>query len=601
MTETELYDTTGPDGPSMTRRTALKTLAAGGTAAAVGTGAGGDQLAPVGDAEAIACGGLCLGAAAVGAGIAVGWALREYEVIGADTPADGLSGDALRNEIVNTVQSRKSTNASTILDNRNILKAGLKNTAYGDGKLAAIQALNNESQKSTVQTAATDAVDAYEETVITNFFRSWNEAANEAMALGTAADQHADVDVGYLQPWRDNFVSIRTIRWDPANFLSDGSLPYAPASDTQTYTFANGNTFTVDSIVFQLMNIERDGSSSMNYNEFSINPLGDAEFSPIDMKYLLTDGGSLQYMDAEPWANALSELETAFQNARDGLILWVDNVYSQVQAGELNTDELLTSRELAAMTADQEGYNQAIADLMALNISVNLEREAEIHLPNDDVTLYGSLGTTGDTTLSVGTVDPSADSFSYYFSYDVSQGSGTWSDYNTGIDGGVVTFTSEPWESTEYAIDTSAGETATVSASAFTDQGDGTWTVDVSDQLETAITNIDQVLVHSANTETQYETVQLTETFEIVTFTDSEGNEYDSADHTSSQPHTDTNYITQEEWDQRENRYQELIDKYEESQNDGGGAGGFLDGGNSTLLAALAAVAGGAVLFGGNS
>ena len=103
---TDLDDDLDHDG--INRRQFMNRLGA----TTLGAGAayyGGSQYAgsPVGDAEAIACGGLCLGAAAVGAGIAVGWALREYEVIGADTPADGLSGDALRNEIVNTVQSRQ--------------------------------------------------------------------------------------------------------------------------------------------------------------------------------------------------------------------------------------------------------------------------------------------------------------------------------------------------------------------------------------------------------------------------------------------------------------------------------------------------------------
>jgi len=554
----------------MTRRTALKTLAAGGTAATVGTGAGGDELAPVGDAEAIACGGLCLGAAAVGAGIAVGWALREYEVIGADSPADGLSADALRTEIDSTASARKSTNASTILDNRNIVKAGVENTAYGDAKLAAIQELNNQSQQSAVETAATEAINSYEETVIKNFLKSWNEAAQEANTLGLAAQEHSDVANNYLKPWDPQMNSVDEVNWDISSF-ADPPDRGETTQATRDYSFSNGNTFEVHTVHFQATQMDWGGSTTA-WREYGLSPLKhEDDYIRHGDDFIRVGDGNVEYMHVTPWAEALGELEQAFTNARDGILLWVDNIYSQVQAGELNTEELLTSRELAAMTADDEEYNQAIADLMALNISVDLEREAEIYLPDDDVTLYGSLGTTGDTTLSVGTVDPTADDLDYYFTYDVSQGSGTWSDYNEGVDGGVVTFTAEPWEGTEFAIDTTAGETATVAASSFEDQGDGTWTVDVSDQLETAITNIDQVLVHSESSETNYQTVQLTDTFEIKTFTDSEGNEYDSAEHTSNKPHDDTNYITEEEWEEREERYTKLIDRYEESK--GGGVG----------------------------
>jgi len=77
------------------------------------------------------------------------------------------------------------------------------------------------------------------------------------------------------------------------------------------------------------------------------------------------------------------------------------------------------------------------------------------------------------------------------------------------------------------------------------------------------------------------------------------GEEVSTMSFDNTQPQTDDNYITQEEWDELEQQNQDLIEKFEDSQTNGGGAGGFVDGGNSTLLAALAAVAGGAVLFGG--
>ncbi|OYR79960.1 hypothetical protein DJ71_15765, partial [Halorubrum sp. E3] len=55
-----------------------------------------------------------------------------------------------------------------------------------------------------------------------------------------------------------------------------------------------------------------------------------------------------------------------------------------------------------------------------------------------------------------------------------------------------------------------------------------------------------------------------------------------------------SNYITQDEWDQLEQQNQELIEKYEESQNTGGGAGAGWFEGNSPDIGLIAAVVGGA-------
>ncbi|OYR59145.1 hypothetical protein DJ71_25355, partial [Halorubrum sp. E3] len=53
--------------------------------------------------------------------VALGWALREYEVLGSDSPAEGLTADALEQQANQTSLTRQSTNASTIVDNGTIL------------------------------------------------------------------------------------------------------------------------------------------------------------------------------------------------------------------------------------------------------------------------------------------------------------------------------------------------------------------------------------------------------------------------------------------------------------------------------------------------
>ena len=72
------------------------------------------------------------------------------------------------------------------------------------------------------------------------------------------------------------------------------------------------------------------------------------------------------------------DITTKMEDVRNGLITWVDGVYGDIQAGTIDTGELLTPREQAELTSDDEDFPQALADLQALNIAVDLEREAEI-------------------------------------------------------------------------------------------------------------------------------------------------------------------------------------------------------------------------------
>lgn len=563
----------------LTRRTFVKGAGATAGAAAVGMGANRLEAGPVQEAEAVPP--LIIAGAAIGASVAVGWALREFEVVGADDPPEGLTPGALHEQTYSTTRTRQSTNASTFIDNQNILE-GVKHSAYADGKIAAIEALNEEAAKSEVQSRGVDAVESYETTIKQNFLRSWNESGREIKTLYDTIQAHADL--------------TRSTVFPKAFHHGNAGWEWMASFETteRNITMPNGETFT-------LVQLDVAGSTAGSGTDLrSVNSWDPIQkYDPADgsnntyywrIHVAGAGGGTVEYLKFDEWNGMWSAIDTTFSDVKDGLALWVDSVYSSVQAGELDTSELLTPRELAEMTADQEDYNQAIADLMALNISVNLEREAEIRLPDIGATLYGSIGVSGDTTLSVGTIDPAADEYSYYFTYNVAEGEGTWDAFTAGVDGGVVTFTSEPFASTSYFITTNAGETAEVTAADFTDQGDGTWTVDVSGQLETAITEVTSVEYFSESTATDYQTVQLTSPFEIVTFRDSEGNEVDSADYTSTAPQDDTNYITKEEWQAQEDRYLELIEKYEESQG-GAGFAGLLEGEGGIVVLALAAAA----------
>ncbi|SDG08823.1 hypothetical protein SAMN04488067_1158 [Halorubrum xinjiangense] len=555
-----------------------------GIGAAAGIGAVGSTAAPAAAIDWKDVGTIAA-TTVVGGPIALGWALRETELLGSDDPPEGLTADALKQQVYQIVRTRKSTNASTIVDNRNILD-GVENNAYTQAKIAAIEQLNDGATESDVLDAANGAIDTYETTVRKNLLKTWNESINELEAVKNSLDDHPDLAYS-----------------DALNFFgSTLEFPTAGDSNDRTsgpfeHSLPDGSTITVLSVWMSRSdpvegNIEY---SPLEDDGFAFNMDKNSRPVTAGASY---DGSSVSYLNSDTWTEIWSEMDTTFQNVRDGISTWVTNVYGQVQTGDIEISSLITPSVRAEMLSEDETQASAIADLAALNIPIDPEREATITITETGATLSGTIGLTdeSDGPIESGTTyDPSTFAGDVYFTADVSQLSGSWDGYESGVDGGTITLTSQPYEGTVYNVTTTAGETVSVPASDFseTDSG-GSWSYDASGELETAITEVDSVSYESADDATQYETLQISKEFTVDKLENKEtGEEVSSSSFESSEPQTDSNYITQDEWNQLEEQNQELIDKYEQSQNTGGAGGGFFEG-ESPDLGLIAAVVGGA-------
>ena len=565
----------------MTRRDLLRRSAVGGaTLAGVSTGAIRLDHGPIGEAEAIAP----AVAAGIAGGAALGWTVREAEILGSDAPPEGLTENALLSEVMDTARARESNDSGTFTDNENLIDS-LSHAAYADAKIDAIDALNEQKTQEEVSDASAEALDEYETTLLKNVFRSWNESAQEFETILNRLEEHPDVEpLNAIFPYATSFST------------HDTGPDYGFDTDTEEYELPDGSTIEITTVETELEITWQDTSSS---GTRSISPIGDSDSTNIstsndtgendadlqpavwyntDLDDIPEDiyddlrGSHMQengrvYLDGREWVSIFDGIRETFDDVRDGMSLWVSEVYSDVQSGELDTAELLTPREQAELTAEDEDFPQAIADLQALNVAVDLEREAEIWLPHIEATVWGQLGYTGDENLETGTVQPDDKDGSIYLTYDVSQGQGEWSAYEEGIDGGQLTFTAEPFVETIYYVDTVAGETVELTEGDFEEDDDGEeWIADLSHDLDDAITDVEQIEFYAETEETQYETIRLQDEFEIITFSDSDGEEYDSADFESSEPQTDDNYITQEEWEDQQERHEELIQKYEDAQ-----------------------------------
>ncbi|SFR30378.1 hypothetical protein [Halorubrum sodomense] len=512
----------------------------------------------------------------IGGPIGLGWALRDTGVLGSDAPAEGLTASALKQDVYQTARTRKSTNASTIVDNKNIID-GVKNNAYTEAKIAAIEELNAGSSESEVLDSATAAVDSYETTIVSNLFKSWNESISEVKNTLNTVDGHPDVtypDVVHGQPDGNGEFTFRS-----------GTV------SSTSRTLPDGSTMDVKEIEL-FYKRETDFSNTVVLSLFNPSTTGNDMFPDYNTDLLLiwdvdgVDGPQIPMLrcgsSEESWKTVYDEMTTEFQNARDGISTWVSSVYGDVQSGEIEISELITPRERAAMLSSEESKANAIADLAALNIPIDPEREVTVTIAETGATLSGTIGLTdeSDGPIESGeTYDPSTFAGDVYLTADVSQISGTWDAYETGVDGGTITLTAQPYEGTVLNVTTTAGETVSVPATDWTDNGDGTYSYDASGDLETNITEVESVGYESADDETQYETLNLSRSFTVDSIVNQEtGENTSSASFESTEPQSDSNYITQEEWNQLEQQNQELIEKFEESQSTGGAGAGFFSG-----------------------
>ena len=540
------------------RRDFLRKLGVGSAAAAgVSTGAIRLDHGPVQNSQAVAP---IVAAGGLGLSAAIGWTLREAEILGSDDLPEGLTAEALENEIYQAARARYSNNQSTFIDNLEILR-GAEHVAYSEGKIAAIDALNDQVPEADAVDAAQEAINDYLTTVEKNYLKSWNESAMELHKHLTAIENHPDLSMTSVYEMTDSHNQ------NHLNF-------HQVYQDDYTHELADGSDFKIHTIE---VNYDNTGGTTDNEDVTNDwNPFTYSRWGSHGHEYVEFNSHDLEYLRHNDWNNIVSEMDDLITQLNDEISLYVSNVYDSVQSGDLDTSQLLTPREQSMMTSDDEEFPQAISDLRALNFNTDLEREAEIHLPGPDATVYGQLTYTGDSSFSTGTIDPDEKDGTIFFTYDVSEGEGTWSDYDDGLDGGIVTFTSEPFESTLYTLETAGGEIAEFRTDDLTEE-DGNWTVDVSDQLENNVVGIEEIRYFGDVDQTQYETITLENEFEIIRFTDSEGNEYEETNFERDEPHTDDNYITEEEWKAQQERHEELIEKYEDAQ----GGGGITIGGTS--------------------
>ena len=618
-------DTQHAESGSIDRRTFIKGI---GVTGAAGIGMSGQgPTSAVGGAQALPP------FVVAGAAAAVGWALYETDPLGSNPPPEGTTESVLRLNSVETARSRYSNDRSTFLDNENIID-GIEHTAYTEGKIAAIEALNQEVSQDEVQDAATEAAREQVATVQKNLLKSFNETMREVYAIWERGQSHPDIS------GKDDLVD-----YNYAGSSSERGID-GPPSPTDV-DLVNGETFETEQVTYRYYQ-----SASNEVRGATRDISSESDLLETFEFYVQGDNGDERMLDWHRFAEFYQDFFDIADDISDGLILWVDSVYGEVQSGEIDVADLLTPREQAELLSDDEEYPQAVADLVALNIPVDPDREATISFDDRDITITGLMAPTSPPENGFQTgqsYDPAAEEWDLYFTYDPALGSGgwneveptisqgelvftaepyegtiyrvptnqgtvevvsdefdaegdtwvadvsgqldrtaeEWTDFETGIDGGTVTFGSLPNEPTDFEIVTNQGDTEVVAASSF-EEINGSYEADtdlgiaeiaeVTAEIDRAyVDEDDSTSVYAEDGETGYETIQVSDPFTIESIENSDGEEVGETEFSRTEPQTDENYITQEEWDELQEQNQELIERYEDATTNDGLFGGGWD------------------------
>ncbi|ARS89644.1 hypothetical protein [Natrarchaeobaculum aegyptiacum] len=557
------------------------------TGGAAATTAGATQVhpdaSPVGNAEAAVPVAL-LAVGVAGGAVSLAWTQSDWNPFTAEEPPEGMTAEAAYTYCIDTARARLSNNKSTIIDNKNIIQ-NLDHRLYGDGKLVAIEKINEQVSQDEVEEAAIEEAREQATTIIKNYLKSWNEGVREWGSMIEMLEEHPDAEITDVFP---------NASYDHNN-SNDGWVFEDGEEEDHDYELPNGETFYVNTPAIE--NSDHMGGGPWFHQGSPIDPYNTDRVTNDEHWVAVThpdddERHRFNYLNPYDWLPVLETLEDIVEEVEEGLETWVDGVYGDVQSGDLDPADLIGPRELAEMSAEEEGVDRAIADLISLNAAVNLDREAELYFPDLGISVVGMIALSGEQTLEAGDViDPNEADQTFYFNYDVSSGTGDWDEWDAydQIEAGVMYFTEEPLEGMEYHISTISGEVAVVTLDDFTpvDEDDEhldpddddfdeddieRWEVDLSDQLDDRITEVDDISAEAIQDDTEYEMLVLNREFEIVTFRDEDGEEYEETtyEETIEQPHDDDNYITEEEWEAAADRHLDLIERYEESQQDDG-------------------------------
>ncbi len=527
------------------------------------------------------------------------WVVNQLTGNGSTKSAEEASQEAeqsTQHQILHqAADTRAETTARTVLESDSFFGdeglntiGGLKQMAIEEGQKAANDAINNGKSESEVTNAAHSRAGDVFAPLQSTLIKEWNTAVQELASfineIGPKTAYDNDIAVT-----KDDTTDATwpTASVTPAPATADG---VSDSDKLTTVTLADGSSKDVLSLIRTFGTDDPSPSSSDIWDQWS--PVTTSKDSPLSAKIFppSSSESKVLYLDNPEWTKLWNKLETEYDNVESELTTWVSNTYSEVQSGDISTEELYTSLDVAKDSVEGEDTPRAVTDLIALNVPVELDRKVAVEYQDDEgrpitwtysgffsATKSPSNGFDAGTTYTPNSTDPTVGSV--YLAAHTSDIRGKWTDYKQAVDGGIVTLNQEPIKNYTYRITTADDETATLGYGDFAANGSGGWEGDISEQVENPITEVAQIDMFVPEGVDEYVTVHFKQDFKIVEIIDeTSGETFDNVEIDRPVPSDPTDYQTEEDFKQaaesRRQLYNDLEELFEEVEASGGSSGG---------------------------
>lgn len=608
----------GGNGISLTRRQLLQSGAAAGGAAVVGPPAfRGIGIAAAQDGSTFTA----VGAGLASPGLAAGAVTTDL----LNSAGDWLSGESDGEETDASYISGEAFHDFRRFHNSTIRELGLHDTiidyvikghcgAFSEAKMAAIDAINATETKSKVKEEGRKAAKKFVADIQESLVRCGNSAMDTLQSyMQNAAAQgvvggvftYDDQEISttnrgapYIGTWNDDSVELLDGREVEFRYYQPGS------SSGSHWGFDSGTAVVAPINATSFVDIHYGESASVSGTQVdhvvaNVCAQKDDEAMPV----LPIDGAwngtpssvPNDYRHGTTLQDVWDQLMAAWNDTlKPNIETWVDEAYRQVNVGEIEPAELMTACEMSRNIAENNPNHLATASLRMQSVDYDTNSTATIETTTHagrTVTASGVLvATDASVTVQEGqTKDPQNDNFDWILNYSTDSVAVEADDllHQSETDGGLVYWSATPkvddinrWTGDSYVIqiETGDGETAQLSPSDFEPVDGESWSyqTDISGLVTDSITTIESVTVYSSKSVTA--NIFLQREF---TVTKLEGTSELNYDENDRRPHTTTNYMTDDEWEEREQQVNDVAESLpDEDGGGGGGLGGlFGDGG----------------------
>lgn len=519
----------------------------------------------------------------------------------AEEAAEEATHELLEQQLYEAASLRKDSNVQLHSLQGDIIELS-QEVAYDEAIIQAWESIDEQKSQSDTLDDALEAKDEYYVDVQERIVEWWNKSCVE---LETYVDEIKDQGFD-----KDDFFS-------GAGFGSGTGDPedieISIHRKENSRTLLDGSTIDVHEIEYY-GDMDSYNSADMhvfwdptNWDDESYD---DLDVTSDDVFIRVISDGTLDYLEYDAWNDLWEEIEAEAESLDTPITEWIDDVYDDLTDGDLPAhDDVLARRQIARRLSEDENVPIPTADNVALGTDMDPNREFEVRLldeiDNAEWTITGLLSATdGPDSWEAGETYDADDFGMTMIIAHTDAMIGDFAAHGGDVDGGEIEFTAEPHESYEYVIHTGAGETATAEAGDF-EQDNGSWETDIGDQLDDQITSIEAVDVYFHQDIDTNETFRIDGEFEILSITDEDGTEVDSAEPGSQFEYSEPDdIVTEDDLEQfaedRQNTYDEIAELFEEVEGDDDGLfGGLFSGslpsfGIGSLLGAIGTI----LLFG---